>query len=93
VVISTRSFSLSISFAKNSDRAITAKPVNSNAQATAVSVTSSNDEPADRLIASSTYTPPTAAGTEPKAIHVDSPISTVPWRKCRHPPTVFVTAP
>src|SRR3954469_18503490 len=34
-----------------------------------------------------------AAGTEPTAIHVDSPISMVRWRRKRAPPTVFVTAP
>ena len=32
-------------------------------------------------------------GTEPAAIHSDSGMSTVRWRRCLNPPTVLVTAP
>src|SRR5919112_849976 len=38
-------------------------------------------------------TPASAPGTLPNASHFDTPRSTVPLRRCRHPPTVLVTAP
>jgi hypothetical protein len=38
-------------------------------------------------------TPASEPGTEPTASHLDTPRSTVPERRWRQPPTVFVTAP
>ncbi len=42
---------------------------------------------------STTTTPATEAGTLPTASHVETPTSTVPLRRWRHPPSVFVIAP
>ena len=38
-------------------------------------------------------TPPTEAGTLPKASHFEMPMSTVPERQWRQPPSVLVSAP
>jgi hypothetical protein len=38
-------------------------------------------------------TPTIAPGQEPIAIHSASPMSTVPLRRCRQPPSVLVMAP
>jgi hypothetical protein len=42
---------------------------------------------------STTTTPATAPGTLPTASQSETPRSTVPLRRCCHPPTVFVSAP
>src|SRR3954453_20880981 len=42
---------------------------------------------------STRITPATDAGTLPNASHTDTPMSTVPLRKWRQPPTVLVSAP
>ena len=73
-------------------RTSVAAPVSSRATARIVSRSSSNSRPAQSSSSVSTYTPPIAAGTDPRAIQVDSCRSTVFWRQCLYPPTVLVTA-
>ena len=73
-------------------RTSVAAPVRRRATARIVSSRSSNSRPAHFSSRVSTYTPPTAAGTEPTAIHMDSCMSTVFWLQCLYPPTVLVTA-
>src|SRR4051794_29395114 len=72
----------------NVARARTARATIISRRATRVSTTVTS-----RSRRSSSTTPETAPGTLPNASHFDTPRSTVPRRRWRQPPTVFVTAP
>src|SRR3954469_4538610 len=72
----------------NSARASTASETTMRAPATSASTTVTS-----RFSRSSSATPAMEPGTLPNAIHFDTPRSTVPLRRWRQPPTVFVIAP
>src|SRR3954469_23289551 len=72
----------------NSARARTASDTMKSAPATRLRTTVTW-----RSSRSSSATPASEPGTLPNAIHFDTPRSTVPLRRWRQPPTVFVIAP
>jgi hypothetical protein len=90
-VISRSSASPFVSL-KSSARPSVATPHSISAAATAHSTKSSKPSPQTLCSQFSTTTPPRAPGTLPKASHPEIPRLTVPFRKWRQPPTVFVIA-
>ena len=92
VVSSNDSRSLLTICGMKSDRTSTSVPTTTRAIASIVNTVLSSESPYCRCSSSMTQTPVIEAGTLPTASHSASLRFTVLSRKCRHPPTVFVTA-